>query len=208
MDSVNAALDDLHHYLRNARSSVLWKLEGLSEYEARRPMVGTATNVLGLIKHLTGVELLYFGVIFGRFPSEMPIWFGEQMPPNADMWAQSDESVEAIIGDYLSACAHADSTITTADPAAQASAPWLSEHPMSLHRVMVHVLAETERHAGHADVVRELIDGAVGRLPGNEQMLPGAAEDDRDATWWRNYLEEVEAAARVAANRSDSTSSF
>jgi hypothetical protein len=74
---------------------------------------------------------------------------------------------------------------------------------MSLHRVLVHVLAETERHAGHADIVRELIDGAVGRMPGNEQMAPGAESDlaTRDTAWWETYRSGIELAAREADHR-------
>ena len=63
---------DLHHYLQSARDALLWKLEGLSEYDARRPLTPTGTNLLGLVKHTASVELGYLGDTFGR-PSNEPL---------------------------------------------------------------------------------------------------------------------------------------
>ena len=66
---------------------MLWKLDGLSEYDIRRPLTPTGTNLLGLVKHLASVELGYFGEVFGR-PSDIPLpWFEENAEPNADLWA-------------------------------------------------------------------------------------------------------------------------
>ena len=191
----------LHHYLRGARSAVLWKLDGLSEYDRRRPITGTGTNLLGLVKHLSGVELLYFGVAFNRFPPDVPDWFGEDMEPNADMWATEDETSEQIIETYRSAAAHADSTIDTVALDGVGFAPWLTDPEVTLHRVLVHMLAETERHAGHADVLRELIDGAVGRLPDNPQMTPGAGPDAaRTSASWVEFRGRIERAALAFAD--------
>ncbi len=66
---------DLQRYLQSARDALVWKLEGLSEYDVRRPLTPTGTNILGLVKHAAGVELGYFGDTFGR-----P--FGEVVPPS------------------------------------------------------------------------------------------------------------------------------
>jgi uncharacterized damage-inducible protein DinB len=126
---------DLHRYLRVAREALLWKLERLSEYDVRRPLVPTGTNLLGLVKHLASVEAGYFGVTFGR-----P--FDEPMP-----WRGPDQ---------------VDTT---------------------LHRILVHVVAETNRHVGHADIVRELIDG-------NENMAPV------DQAWWEGQRARLERVAR------------
>ena len=136
-----------------------------------------------------------------NFPTTLPVWFGEEMAPNTDMWATSDETRSSIVVAYRSACEHADDTISSTAPNTIADTPWLGPGPMSLHRVLVHVLAETERHAGHADLVRELIDGAVGRQPGNAQMLPGSLADDRTAEWLTQYRTQVEQAARSAGQR-------
>lgn len=88
----STAKADLHRYLRVAREALLWKLDGLSEYDVRRPMVPTGTNLLGLVKHLAAVETGYFGATFDRpFPEHLP-WFEEGAEANADMWATADES--------------------------------------------------------------------------------------------------------------------
>ena len=102
---------DLHRYLQIAREALLWKLDGLSEYDIRRPMVPTGTNLLGLVKHVASVELGYLGDTFGR-PSGEPLpWFEDDAEPNADMWATADESREDIVGLYHRAWAYADATI-------------------------------------------------------------------------------------------------
>jgi hypothetical protein len=190
----------LQRYLQVARESVLWKLEGLSEYDVRRPLTPTATNLLGLVKHLAGVELGYFGLVFDRpFDGEVA-WFRPDLPEdalalNADMWATSDESREHILDVYQRACAHADATIQALPLEATGSVPWWPaerRHP-TLYLVLVHVIAETNRHAGHADIVRELIDGAAGM----RKDAPNLPSDDQ--AWWRSYRDEVEHAARAAS---------
>src|SRR5882757_2091389 len=106
------AKDNLHERLRRDRKALLWKLDGLSEYDARRPLTSTGTNLLGLVKHLALVEMGYFGNTFGRPLPEPPSWsqFDED-DANADMWATPDQSREDIIGLYRRVSAHADATI-------------------------------------------------------------------------------------------------
>jgi hypothetical protein len=88
---------DLRRYLQAAREALVWKLDGLSEHDARRPMVPTGTNLLGLVKHVASVEAGYFGETFGRpFPEPLP-WLDEGAEPNADMWATAEESREQIV---------------------------------------------------------------------------------------------------------------
>ena len=190
---------DLRRYLQVAREAVLWKLEGLSEYDARRPMTPTGTNLLGLVKHLSGVEIGYFGDTFGR-PYEGPLpWQEEEEPePNADFWATPGESREQIVGLYRAVWAHSDATIETLDLAALGRVPWwpAERAEITLHKVIVHVIAETNRHAGHADIVRELIDGAAGLREGSDNMTPA------DHAWWADYRNRLEQAARAAAARS------
>ena len=104
---------DLQRYLQIAREALLWKLDGLSEYDVRRPMVPTGTNLFGLVKHVASVEAGYFGDTFGR-PFDEPLpWLDEDAEPNADMWATADESREQIIGLYHRVWAHSDTTIET-----------------------------------------------------------------------------------------------
>jgi hypothetical protein len=96
---------DLRRYLQEAREALLWKLDGLSEYDVRRPLVPTGTNLLGLVKHLASVELGYFGDTFGRPFAGTPPW--DESDPNSDMFAAAGESREFITGLYRRAWAHA-----------------------------------------------------------------------------------------------------
>jgi hypothetical protein len=186
--------DDLRRYLQVAREALLWKLGGLSEYDMRRPLVPTGTNLLGLVKHVASVEAGYFGETFGR-PFDEPLpWFDEGAEPNADMWATPDESSDDIVGLYRRVWAHSDVTIETLPLDALGQVPWWpAEHSeVTLHRVLIHMIAETDRHTGHADIVRELIDGTTGLRADNDNMATG------DAAWWRAHWETLEDAARRA----------
>ncbi|TDC76281.1 DinB family protein [Streptomyces hainanensis] len=188
---------DLVRYLQSARDALLWKLEGLSEYDARRPLTPTGTNLLGLVKHAAGVEIGYFGETFDRpyFVEEPPpAWYGEDADFNADMWATPEESREEIVGLYRRAWQHADATIEALPLDAVGHVPWWPEErrAVTLHRVLVHVISDITRHAGHADIVRELIDGTAGLTKGNENLPPG----DRAA--WEAYRGRVEEGARRA----------
>jgi hypothetical protein len=182
---------DLHRYLQIAREALLWKLDGLSEYDIRRPMVPTGTNLLGLVKHVASVEFGYFGDTFDRPYDEHLPWLDEGAEPNADLWATVDESREAIIGFYHRAWAHSDATIDALDLDAVGHVPWWPDDrsEVTLHTILVHMIAETDRHAGHADIVRELIDGAAGLRDDNDNMAPG------DAAWWQAYRNRLESVA-------------
>ena len=187
---------DLRRYLQEARDALLWKLDGLSEYDVRRPVVPTGTNLLGLVKHLANVELGYFGDTFGR-PCADKVPFDES-EPNSDMFAAPDESREFITGLYRRAWAHADATIDALALDATGHVPWWppDRNEVTLHRILVHVIAETCQHAGHADIIRELVDGAVG-LAAERPNLPSG-----DEAWWTTYRERVERAAQEAAKDS------
>jgi hypothetical protein len=104
-------------YLERGREAVLWKLDGLSEYDVRRPMTPTGTNLLGLVKHLTFGEGWYFGNCFDRpFPEPLDDWMDDDPEPNSDLYARPDESRAFIIERYRRACAHADATIDAVPP--------------------------------------------------------------------------------------------
>jgi len=91
---------EFHMYLQRAREVLLWKLEGLSEYDVRRPLTPTGTNLLGIVKHVASVELEYFGPVLGR-PAGLSLpWASEDAEPNADMWATPDESRAEIVDLY------------------------------------------------------------------------------------------------------------
>ena len=185
--------DHLRHYLHTGRDALLWKLDGLSEYDVRRPLVPTGTNLLGLLKHTGGVVAEYFGLCFDRpFPEPMP-WMGEDAETNSDFWATAEESRADIVGFYQRAWAHADATIDALPGDAIGAVPWWGGEAVTLEQIMVHVTAEVHRHAGHADLVRELIDGSAG-LSARGSNLP-----DGDAAWWSGYRDRLEAVARTAA---------
>lgn len=193
---------NLHRYLRAAREALLWKLDGLSEYDIRRPMTPTGTNLLGLVKHLASVESGYFGGVFDRPFGEPLPWLDDDAEPNADMWATADESRDQIVGLYRRVWAHSDATIDTLALDAIGRVPWWPEdrREVALHRILVHVVAETNRHAGHADIVRELIDGSAGLRKSKGNMGLGYPPGDQV---WETYRDRLEAAARQAGGPAD-----
>jgi len=185
----------LQRYLQEARDAVVWKLDGLSPYDARRPLVPTGTNLLGLVKHLAGVEFGYLGDVFGRPITDRPDWLDAMDDEaNIDLFAGADESVESIIALYRMAWAHSDATIAALDLDATGTVPWWRRREVSLQQILVHVIAETHRHAGHADLVRELIDGEAG-LRADNNNLP-----DGDQAWWQDYRERLEQIASEATS--------
>lgn len=188
---------DLHSYLRDARQAVLWKLDGLPEYDVRRPLVPTGTNLLGLVKHLATVEWGHFGAAFGRpFGESLPWVDDPDAEPNADMWATPDESRDRIVELYEQIAAHSDTVIDALPLDAVGHVPWWPPEfsEVTLQHILLHTIAESHRHAGHADIVRELIDGSAGLSDGGE-MLP-----DGDQTWWHRHRDRVEQAARLAGS--------
>src|SRR6478736_1575583 len=155
---------DLHHYLQEGREALLWKLDGLSEYDIRRPLVPTGTNLLGLVKHVASTEAEYLGLVFDRPFGEPLPWLGEDSEINSDMWATAEESRQDMVELYHRVWAHSDATIQALPLDAPGRVPWwpAERSRVPLHLILVHMIAETHRHAGQADVVRELIDGTVG----------------------------------------------
>jgi hypothetical protein len=186
---------ELQLYLQRSRDALLWKLDGASEYDIRRPMTPTGTNLLGLVKHVAGVEAGYFGETFGRpFGEPMP-WMDLDAEPNADLWATIDETREQITGLYERVRVHADRTIGELPLDATGHVAWWAadRNEVTLHRILVHVIAEIDRHAGHADIIREQIDGAAGVSPEFSNLAPG------DQAWWDDYRATLERVAREAA---------
>ena len=181
--------EELHRKLQGSRAVLLAKLGNLSEYDRRRPMTPTGTSLLGLVKHLAGLEYGYLGESLGYpAPESMPwvedgsIWQG------ADMWAKPSESSEYITGLYRRACAHADGVIAALDLEAPGSVAHWPEgrRDTTLGVLLIRMVAETAQHAGHADIIRELIDGKGGP---DQDVIDGAT--------WREYTARVQAAAEA-----------
>lgn len=185
--------ETLHRYLQMNRDALLWKLDGLTERQVRWPMTPTGTNLLGLVKHVGSMENEYFGVVFDR-PGEPLPWLDEGAEDNADMWATADQSREWVVDFYRRACAHADRTINELELDAPGRVPWWPPEraDVTLDHIMVRMIAETARHAGHADVARELIDGRAGYLAGNTN-LPEQGEQV-----WAEYVQRLRRVAEEA----------
>ncbi|MFJ8429829.1 DinB family protein [Kitasatospora sp. NPDC094019] len=184
------AKTDLHGRLRRDREALLWKLDGLSEYDARLPL--TATNLLGLVKHLATVEARYFGEVFDRpSPEPLPRW---QDSDGSDQWATEDETRARIIGFYQRTWEHSDATIDELPLDAPGQAPWWpgADPNTNLFAIMVHVLSESVRHAGHADILREGLDGRTGLRAEHEQQI----DEEARAT----HRARIERVARAAAS--------
>jgi hypothetical protein len=152
--------ESLHAFLNKQRAVMLWKLDGVRDGDLRRPILPSGTQLLGLIKHLAAVEYGWFLSTFGR-PTE-PLPFDED-DEDADLRVEPGETTEDILAFYARARAAADALIAELDLDATGTA-WTGEE-VSLRWVLLHMIEETARHAGHADIVRELIDGRTGYLP-------------------------------------------
>jgi hypothetical protein len=183
--------DELHRKLQGSRDVLLSKLDGLGEYDRRRPMTPTGTNLLGLVKHLAGLEYGYLGESFGHPAPESMSWMEDgSIWQGADMWAKPEESSEYVIGLYRRACAHADRVIAALDLEAPGSVAHWAEgrRETTLGVLLIRMVAETAQHAGHADIIRELIDGKG-----------GPDQDSIDESTWREYITQVQAAADTFA---------
>jgi hypothetical protein len=185
---------ELHRKLQASRAVLLAKLDNLSEYDRRRPMTGTGTNLLGLVKHLAGLEYAYLGESVGYPAPETMSWIEDgSIWQGADMWAKPDESSEYITELYRRACAHADGVIGALGLEAPGSvAHWPpGSRDTTLGVLLIRMVAETAQHAGHADIIRELIDGKG-----------GPDQDAFDDVTWNEYLARVQAAADAFATES------
>ena len=190
----DAAKANLYDYLKHEREAVLSKLDGLAEYDIRRPLTVTGTNLLGLVKHLATWEARYLGEVFGRpFPEPLPRWDIEA-ERLADMWATEQESRSDVVERYRRVWEHSDATVAALALDAPGRVAWWEDAEVPLFNVLVHLLAETSRHAGHADILREELDGSVGT------DAEAMAAQSHDADFWTQRREMIEAAARAGGS--------
>jgi uncharacterized damage-inducible protein DinB len=183
----------LQHYLQEARDALLWKLEGLGERDLRLPRTPTGTNLLGIVRHVANVEIGYFGPTFGReWPApDHPLLVTDdayEADPQADWWVPATISASEVADFYRDVWAFSDATIADLALDARGAVPWWSEEhrDVSLARIVVHVISDTTRHAGHADILREGIDGAAGLAVASTNM------PDVD---WTAYVDRLTAVA-------------
>jgi hypothetical protein len=185
---VTAPKDVLKNYLQGARDVLLWKLEGLSERDMRLPRTPTGTNLLGLVKHALNTEAVYFGPTFGReWPTPDELVSLDDPDPLAGWYATETETAAGIVDLYRRVQAFADKTIDTLPlDAIGRVAHWGGEE-VTLHEIMVHKTADLQRHAGHADIIREQVDGSVGLLPSHNNIP--------DVTDWPSHVQRLSAIA-------------
>ncbi|SCF10910.1 Protein of unknown function [Micromonospora purpureochromogenes] len=185
------AKTQLHSDLREIREAILWKLDGLGEYDIRRPLTATGTNLLGLVKHLSVWEARYFGEVFGRpFPEPLARW-DDAEARGSDMWATEHETREEVIDRYRRVWEHSDATIIALDIDSPGYVPWWPRPQVTLFAILVHLLTETNRHAGHADILREQLDGRTGTAARYANRHP-------DEAFWEARRAEIERAAKAA----------
>ena len=183
---------DLQHYLQESRDSLLRALDDLSEYDARRPVMPSGTNLLGLVKHLAGIEASYLGDCLGRpAPFDLPWVDDGSIWDSADMWATADQSRDDIVDLYRAAWAHSDSAIAEVPLESPATVSWWPQERQAttFGHLLIRVVAETAQHAGHADIIREAIDGRGGR----------DSDSIGNAQWWEEYVAHIQAAADTFA---------
>ncbi|HEY0496083.1 MAG TPA: DinB family protein [Kutzneria sp.] len=178
---------DLHRYLQQSRERLVSALDGLSEYDVRRPLTPTGTNLLGLVKHTLSGEFGYLGDCVGR-PAPVTLSWNEDgsVWEGADMWATAEESREELLGLYRRAWQHSDESIEQLGLDAPATVSWWAEgkRETTLGHLLVRVLTDTAQHAGHADIVRELLDGRGGQ-----------DQAEFDADYWQRFVGDIQAAA-------------
>jgi hypothetical protein len=148
-------LDTALAFLTFARQSLVKKLDGLNDEQVRRVLVPTGTTLLGLVRHSTDGERFWFGYHLTGVGSE-PDW-------DEGMRAAPGVAQEEVIADYLRATSDSDATIRDIGDPEATSALSLTGAPRTLRWSITHMTSETARHAGHADILRELIDGTTGR---------------------------------------------
>lgn len=147
-------LDTTLAFLRFARSCVTKKLDGLDDEAVRRSPVVSGTNLLGLVQHLTDSERYWFGHTVAGDPAFADLDFSMEVP--------APRSTAEVLEAYREACAASDAVVTRVGLEALTAVP-VDDRPLSVRWVVAHMTSETARHAGHADVVRELLDGTTGR---------------------------------------------
>ena len=149
--------ESLRVSLDRHRDAILWKLEGLDDAALRRVMTPSGTSLLGMVKHLAAVEYGWFCDTFGRQSEPLPF---DKEDENADLRIEPHETTADILAFYQRARAAADQAINEIDIEETGTA-WFGE-AVSLRWVLIHMVEETARHAGHVDILRELIDGMTG----------------------------------------------
>jgi uncharacterized damage-inducible protein DinB len=149
----------LSAFLDRYRETITWKLDGLSTEQASQRLLPSATTLLGIVKHLAYVERWWFQMNFAGNPVSFP-WSENEPDQDIDFRISSTDTIDSITALYqreiersreIAAAARIDEMGKGVDKV----------EPRSLRWIMIHMIDETARHAGHADILRELTDGAI-----------------------------------------------
>jgi uncharacterized damage-inducible protein DinB len=146
-------------YLDFGRATILHKMNGLEDADLRRPIGPGGLTLLGLVKHLTLAEQWWFAIHWAR--TGEPVLFEDPKDPDLDLHVKDDESTDAIVAGFLRECRRSREFVA-ANPKLDDVVAHKSRREVSLRWIMLHMIEEYARHAGHADIIRELIDGATG----------------------------------------------
>jgi uncharacterized protein DUF664 len=153
----------LESFLDAYRGTILWKLRGLSDEDLRKVIVPSGWSPLGMVKHLGYVEQNWFRTRLAG-EKDLPVPWTEQ-DPDADMRVEPYETTEEVFQFYRDQCERSRK-IAGGRSLEDLAVEWPADRPPELRPnlrwIYIHMIEETARHAGHIDIVRELIDGAVG----------------------------------------------
>ena len=148
-------------YLDYYRETMIMKLDGLTEEQARTTPTPNANSLLGLVSHLANVERWWFHECFAGQPEAEQSW-GDPDDPDWDFKPPTDRTIAELVDWYRFECARANDITSAAGLDEIAKHPRGAQRGVTMRWILVHMIEETARHAGHADITRELIDGAVG----------------------------------------------
>ncbi|UFN45751.1 DinB family protein [Nocardioides okcheonensis] len=154
-DRLAGERDALTQHLAFQRATLLEKLDGLGDADLRRPMTASGLTLLGLVRHLTVTEHGWFLVIFAGEPDPYA-----DLVDDAEFHVGDDEDTDEVLARYRETCARADAVVAAAGLDDVATTPWGAE--VNLRAILTHMVQETARHNGHADLMRESIDGTTG----------------------------------------------
>ena len=142
------------------RRTVLWKLDGLSRADAMRPMVSSGTSLLGVVKHLAFVERYWFQRVLAGRDVSLP-WSSDD--PDADWRIEADETVAEVVELFERQVAISREVVDGIDSLDEEFVR--RDETLSARSILLHMIEEIARHAGHMDIMREMIDDATGYLP-------------------------------------------
>ncbi|WP_091674224.1 DinB family protein [Amycolatopsis marina] len=157
---VGTEREQLTGFLDHQRATVVWKASGLTDEQARQKLVPSElTTIAGLLAHLTWVEQYWFGVVLDSLPDTWREAF--EADQDAEFRVADRTPVSQLIAGYEAECERSREVAAKLDLDQEMATP--RGHPITPRWVLMHMIEETARHAGHLDLLRELTDGLTGQ---------------------------------------------